>query len=294
MTSSEVELLRRRVAALERLLQHVSTQPSIGRPNREMTYRTIFNAVNDGIIVHDLETGVIVDANQSAFSSFGYGPDTLIGAHIDLISVNRPPFTMAEVRDYIGRAAAGAPQQFEWWCKHRQGREFFVEVDLKRTPIGEREYLLAVFRDISERKEQEQLKEDLLHAQSLALAELSAPLIPLTDQLMVMPLIGSIDSVRADVVVYALVTGVAAQHVTTVIVDITGVPVIDTHVANALVRAAATVKLLGTRMILTGIRPEIAQTLIGLGVDLSALSTYSTVQAGIAHALGAAAKSAMC
>jgi len=65
------------------------------------------------------------------------------------------------------------------------------------------------------------------------------------------------------------------------ILDITGVPLVDTQVANALLRAAQAVKLIGAQIILTGIRPEVAQTLVGLGADLGAIVTRSTLQSGI-------------
>ncbi len=69
------------------------------------------------------------------------------------------------------------------------------------------------------------------------------------------------------------------------ILDITGVPVVDTQVANALLHAAQAVQLLGAAVILTGIRPEVAQTLVGMGVDLRGMITRSTLQSGIAYAL---------
>lgn len=72
----------------------------------------------------------------------------------------------------------------------------------------------------------------------------------------------------------------------TAIIDITGVAVVDTQVADAMLRAAQAIKLLGARVILTGIRPEVAQTLVSLGVDLSGIVTRSTLQSGIAEALG--------
>jgi rsbT co-antagonist protein RsbR len=71
-------------------------------------------------------------------------------------------------------------------------------------------------------------------------------------------------------------------------VDITGVPVVDTHVANGLLRIAQSARLLGTSVILTGIRPEVAQTLVGLGVGMEGIITRSTLQSGIAYALGKA------
>lgn len=148
---------------------------------------------------------------------------------------------------------------------------------------------ISFVRDLTEelRREQErqELQEQVIRAQQAALRELSTPLIPIAEGVVAMPLIGSVDSNRAQLVVETLLSGVAEQHASTAIIDITGVPVIDTQVANALVRAAQAVKLLGAQVILTGIRPEVAQTLVTLGIDLSGIITRSTLQSGIAEAL---------
>ena len=150
--------------------------------------------------------------------------------------------------------------------------------------------MVCVLRDITEQKQSEmernRLQDEIIQAQAAALAELSTPLIPINDQVMVMPLIGSIDSRRIQQVLDTLLSGIAASHASVVILDITGVPVVDTQVANALVRAAQSVKLLGASVVLTGIRPEVAQTLVGLGANLSNIITRGTLQSGIAYATG--------
>jgi rsbT co-antagonist protein RsbR len=99
-----------------------------------------------------------------------------------------------------------------------------------------------------------------------------------------MPLVGAIDSRRVQQIMDTLLTGVADYGATKVILDITGVPIVDTQVANALLRAARAVTLLGAQTVLTGVRPEVAQTLVGLGVDLSGIVTLGTLQDGIAYA----------
>ncbi|MBC8161768.1 MAG: STAS domain-containing protein [Roseiflexaceae bacterium] len=129
------------------------------------------------------------------------------------------------------------------------------------------------------------LQEQVIQMQAAALAELSTPLIPLNDQVMIMPLIGAIDSQRAQQIVTVLLEGVADQQARFVIIDITGVSVVDTAVANVLIQAARAVGLLGAQAILTGIRPEIAQTLVGLGVDLDSIVTQSSMQSGVAYAM---------
>ena len=150
--------------------------------------------------------------------------------------------------------------------------------------------VLGMYEDITERKqielEREQLQEQIINAQQAALAELSTPLIPITDDVVVMPLIGSMDSQQTQRVLSTLLEGVAASHARVAIIDITGVLVVDTQIANALVSAAQAVKLLGTQVVLTGIRPEVAQTMVGLGVDLKGLVTQGTLQSGIAYAVG--------
>jgi rsbT co-antagonist protein RsbR len=146
-----------------------------------------------------------------------------------------------------------------------------------------------ILRDATEqiRSEEERvaLQQQIIAAQQAALHELSTPIIPLTDDVVAMPLIGAIDSNRAQQVIETLLAGVATSRATTAILDITGVQVVDTQVANALLRAAQAVKLLGARVVLTGIRPEIAQTLVGLGLDLGGITTRATLQSGIAFAL---------
>jgi len=106
-----------------------------------------------------------------------------------------------------------------------------------------------------------------------------------SDRVMVMPLIGTVDARRAQDVLDTLLHGIAESKAEVAILDITGVPLVDAQVANGLVRAAHAVQLLGAQVVLTGIRPEVAQTLVGLGVDLSGIITRSTVQSGIAYAL---------
>lgn len=148
----------------------------------------------------------------------------------------------------------------------------------------------SVVRDITSLKEAEAeqlaLREEIIRAQEMVLRELSTPLIPISDDVLIMPLIGAIDTRRAQQILETLLQGVAAHGGSTAIIDITGVSVVDTQVANALVQAARAVKLLGASVILSGVGPEIAQTLIGLGVDLTGIKTLGTLQRSVAYALG--------
>lgn len=128
------------------------------------------------------------------------------------------------------------------------------------------------------------LQDEVIRMQSARLAEIAAPLIPITDEIMVLPLIGTMDTARAQQVIETVLDGAQHHRARVVIIDITGMKHVDTNVASMLLRAAAALRLLGTQAVLTGIRAEIAQTLISLGVDLSGVVTRSTLQSGIAFA----------
>ena len=143
----------------------------------------------------------------------------------------------------------------------------------------------AVIQQRNVETERSALQQQVIDAQQMAIRELSTPLIPLTDQVILMPLIGAIDQVRAQFILETLLTGVAEHQAELVILDITGVELVDTYIANTIVRAAQAVKLLGAQVMMTGIQPQIAQTLVQLGVDLNNIVTRGTLQDGIAFAL---------
>jgi rsbT co-antagonist protein RsbR len=154
---------------------------------------------------------------------------------------------------------------------------------------GDLMLMAATFRDMTSQLQAEEeraaLQQQIIDAQRDALRELSTPLIPVSDNVVIMPLIGTIDSGRAQQVMESLLEGVAHYQSELAILDITGVPVVDTQVAQALVSAARAVRLLGAQVMLTGIQPRIAQTLVQLGIDLSGISTRGSLQAGIITAL---------
>ncbi|SDH81096.1 rsbT co-antagonist protein RsbR [Alteribacillus persepolensis] len=123
--------------------------------------------------------------------------------------------------------------------------------------------------------------ENTLHLQKLALKELSAPLIPVFEKISVMPLIGTIDTERAKLIMESLLEGIIEHRSQVVLIDITGVPVVDTMVAHHIIQASEAVRLVGAECILVGIRPEIAQTIVNLGIDLGKFPTRSTLRKGI-------------
>jgi anti-anti-sigma regulatory factor/HAMP domain-containing protein len=113
---------------------------------------------------------------------------------------------------------------------------------------------------------------------------LSSPVLPVLEGVLVMPLIGVIDSERAALLVTSLLSAIEQHHATIVLIDVTGVPLVDTQVARVLIQAADAARLLGAEPILVGIRPELAQTIVGLGLDLSSLTTQADLQSSIRYA----------
>jgi rsbT co-antagonist protein RsbR len=240
------------------------------------------------LIVLDAD-GTIRTVNRAAIQLFGYAESEL----------TRQPFTkILDEETFVPRMHDALRSQAvlsnaETTCRSRDGRS--IPLALSASPMidstGAMTGMVCVVRDITERKQAEEAmrqslrQADTIRAQAEALAELSTPLIPINDRVMVMPLIGTVDSRRAQQVMETLLTGIAESHAQIAILDITGVPIVDTQVANALIRAAQAVKLLGAQVILSGIRPEVAQILVGLGVDMGGIVTRSTLQSGIAFAI---------
>jgi predicted ATPase/GAF domain-containing protein/tRNA A-37 threonylcarbamoyl transferase component Bud32 len=143
--------------------------------------------------------------------------------------------------------------------------------------------------ELAERERSEQarvaLQEEIIRVQNARLAELSTPMIPITDRIMVMPLVGMMDSERAQRVLTAALLGVQSNRAEVVIIDITGVTLVDSDVASTLVRTAGALKLLGAQAVITGIRPEVARTLAGLEIEFGAIVTRGTLQSAIVYAL---------
>ena len=121
----------------------------------EENYRMIFNNVNDAIVLHDLDNGHILDVNDRMLEMYGYERDQLLQHDIECLSEGVPPYNQEEAIAWTRKAAGGNPQIFEWRAKHKNGKLFWTEVNLKRVTFEDEERLLAVVRDISSRKARE-------------------------------------------------------------------------------------------------------------------------------------------
>ena len=128
-------------------------------------------------------------------------------------------------------------------------------------------------------------RESIITRQQQELLELSTPVVQLWDNVLALPLIGTLDSARTQVVMQNLLEAIVQTRSDFAIIDITGVPVVDTLVAQHLLKTVAAARLMGADCLISGIRPQIAQTIIHLGVDLSNVTTKATLADAFAIAL---------
>jgi rsbT co-antagonist protein RsbR len=230
--------------------------------------------------------GTIVYVNETTCTRLGYTREELLTMRISDLD---PSFREEDMELAWNDLKQRGVQMFEAVHRHKDGHGIPVEVVSSYLTFQGQEYACTVSRDITERKrteaEQAALREQVIAAQRDALRELSTPLLPLDQHVLAMPLVGTIDSSRAQQMMEMLLEGVAHHRAEVVIMDITGVKVVDTQVAQALVHIAQAVRLLGAQVVLTGIQPQIAQTLVHLGADMRGVVTRGTLQGGIAYAL---------
>jgi len=129
-----------------------------------------------------------------------------------------------------------------------------------------------------------QQRERIIREQQEAIRELSTPVLQVRERLLILPIIGVIDPQRARQLTEQLLRGIRATRAKVVVIDITGVAAMDASVANHLVQTVEAARLLGAMVIVTGLSPEIAQTLVNIGVDLGKMNTVGDLQGGIEEA----------
>lgn len=215
------------------------------------------------------------DTNDEAHRTFA----TILTMHPTLVNKGVQAILPAVRRYRPDRAAELEEAIAQFPPRHPDG-DYATRIITRIVDHLERRYVQQTSADMTVN----QLESRQMALQQI-INELAVPVVPLFEGVIVLPLVGSVDSQRAQQVMQSLLEGISAHHADVAILDITGVPMIDTAVANSLLQTVRAASLLGTHIIFTGISPQAAQSIVGLGLDFSELTTSSNLQTGIQIAL---------
>jgi rsbT co-antagonist protein RsbR len=254
----------------------------------EERYRCIVDLAPMAIVVHRDERVVFANARAARLQGVA-SPSELIGRPaLEFIHPDDRPAAVERIR-LMHDHGEDVPPTDERFIRP-DGSSFLAEVSARPIVFDGEPAIQVLYTDITE---QEQIKAalhraevqgQLLRTQEETLRALAAPIIPLGEGVVVIPLIGRITAERADTLLTSLAEGVVSQSARVAIIDVTGVPVVDGGVAEALVRTASAIRLLGARVVLTGVQPAMARTLVELGVELGGIVTRGSLREGIAYA----------
>jgi rsbT co-antagonist protein RsbR len=253
----------------------------------------LFNQIPIPTSLYD-QTGLLVAANDATRALFGSKDEGWVGQFNMVTDPQLAAVGSAEMhrRVMAGETVVVPPSPFVPQVSggtKDSTQEYWIESIYSplRDAQGKVTHLIAQLRDvtheIAQNKEIATAREAIANQQAM-IESISTPVIQLWEGILTMPLVGTIDSHRAMQVIESLLTMIAERQAECVIIDITGVPLVDTQVAQYIIRAAQASKLLGCEVALVGIGVEMAQTLVQLGVDLHVLNTMANLQAGIAWA----------
>ncbi len=164
-----------------------------------------------------------------------------------------------------------------------QGKKTFIIKAgvMRRYGSSNEDQILVRFEDISD-----QLAAELsIREKSAAVLELSTPITKIWDEILVLPMIGTLDAERANKMIEQLLDAISRERARSIIMDGTGITHIDEMVATHIIKATTAVKLLGSQVIMTGVKPEVAMMMVKLGIDLKDIVTRATLQEGVQYAL---------
>ena len=285
----ELEQARQRITELENS-QAPWVQGEASAQKSQQLLQTFLDNFPDGACIKDLE-GHIIMANRKMQEALP-APGGIIGkTNYDLMPKQAADATWASEKRVLETGEASkveelAPEKGELRAK------LAYKFPLKDQE-GETWAVGIIVTDITELKqaeaERERLQKEVIEAQGQALQELSTPVIPIMDTpqggIIIMPLIGSIDSMRAKDITRALLAGIRKNRARVVILDVTGVPIVDSGIAGHLNKTIQAAQLKGARVIVTGISEAVAETIVDLGIDWSGLETLADLQTGLVVAL---------
>jgi PAS domain S-box-containing protein len=227
--------------------------------------------------------GRVLTWNNAAQRLKGWTSEEIVGEHFSRFY---PPEDneRGKTRLELEIAARDGKFEDEGWRVRKDGSRFWANVIITalRAKDGSLLGFGKVTRDITDRK----TAEERLLRQAQEIQEMATvPIVQVWEGVVMVPLIGTLDSQRTQQLMERLLLRITETSSPVAVIDITGVPTIDTQTAQHLIETTAAVRLLGAEVILTGVRPIIAQTLVHLGIDLSSIMTRSSLAAGLRMAL---------
>jgi PAS domain S-box-containing protein len=258
-----------------------STSPATVLGNED-SFRLLVDSVRDYAIIMLDPEGHVASWNAGAERIKGYRPDEIIGKHFSCFYPAEAVQRGLPERELQTAAKEGRFED-EGWRVRKDGKQFWANaiISALRDKDGTLRGFAKVTRDLSERKQ----AEERIHQQAKEIMELSTPVMQVWQGVVVAPLIGSLDSQRTQQFMERLLNRIVETNSPLALVDIMGVPTVDTQTAQHLIETISAVRLLGAQVVLTGVRPAIAQTLVHLGIDLSGIITRSSLAAGLRVAL---------
>jgi rsbT co-antagonist protein RsbR len=261
---------------------HIPSKSPANILGSEDSFRLLVESLKDYAIVMLDSNGRVASWNAGAERFKGYRAAEIIGQHFSC-------FYPAEAvqrglpEQELKAAAKEGRFEDEGWRVRKDGKKFWANVIISalRNKDGTLRGFSKVTRDLTERKQ----AEEQIQQQSREIMELSTPVMQVWQGVVVAPLIGSLDSQRTQQFMERLLNRIVETNSPVALVDITGVPTIDTQTAQHLIETISAVRLLGAQVVLTGVRPTIAQTLVHLGINLSDIITRASLSAGLQVAL---------
>ena len=256
------------------------------RDSEERRQRQILETVPMGMSITRLTDSVLLYANEQFGAMFGKPMAELIGMRI--LDFYYDPDDRLPMLDALREK--GTLRDYQLRMKRPDdGRMFWVNMVAQFFTFNGEQTLLVASADITARKEaeaeHERLQQEVINAQQRAIAELSTPVIPIMERIIVMPLIGSIDSMRARDITRTLLAGINQHRAKVVILDVTGVSLMDTGIVNHLNKTIQAARLKGAQTIVTGVSDAVAEAIVDLGIDWSGIITLSDLQTGLVTAL---------
>ena len=251
--------------------------------NDSNKYEAILNAINksQGTIEFNMD-GTVITSNDNFLNILGYSLKEVKGKHH---------------RMFCEESYANSPDYKEFWAKlnrgefdsgeykriGKNGREAYIRAtynpifDLNGKPVK----VLKIATDVTEQKRLEKERSK----QSALIMEMSTPVMRLWDNILLLPIVGLVDSKRVQLIMETALQNILEYQAKVIILDIQGVPAVDSAVANHLIKVTKATKLMGCTCIVTGISPEISQALVNLGIDLGDILTQSSLKEGVSTSL---------